>query len=193
MEEASKKINSYLTFELDQEVFAANVTNVINILEMTKITKVPKSPAYMKGVINLRGNVLPVIDTRLKFEMEAAEITKNTCILVLEVDIEGDHIQVGAIVDAVKEVIEIEPDDIKPPPSIGEKYKSEFITGVAEDNEGFIMIMDMNKVFSTADVVSLRETIEKTDQEKPGETQKEDHEESGNQKSEAKKQKKKEK
>ena len=83
------KTDSYLTFKLGEETFGANVSKVLNILEMTKITKVPKSPGYMKGVINLRGSVLPLIDTRIKFDMPETEYTANTCILVLDIDMNG--------------------------------------------------------------------------------------------------------
>ena len=102
------KINSYLTFKLGEEEFAAHVGKVLNILEMTKITEVPKSPDYMKGVINLRGSVLPVIDTRIKFGMTPTEYTPNTCIVVMDIDMDGDSIHVGALVDSVQAVLEIE-------------------------------------------------------------------------------------
>ena len=101
-------INSYLTFQLAGEFFALNVSRVINILEMCKITEVPKMPDYVKGVINLRGEVLPVIDTRLKFGMSEIEITKSTCILVLDVVVNNDSIKIGSLVDTVSEVIEID-------------------------------------------------------------------------------------
>ena len=98
--------DSYLSFKLGDEVFAAHVSKVLNILEMTKITKVPRAPEYMKGIINLRGIVLPVIDMRLKFGMTEAVFTSNTCIIVLELDFEGKVIHVGAMVDAVQEVLD---------------------------------------------------------------------------------------
>ncbi|OFZ03195.1 MAG: chemotaxis protein CheW, partial [Bacteroidetes bacterium RIFOXYC12_FULL_35_7] len=150
--------NSYLSFKLGEEIFAANVSKVLNILEMTKITKVPKAPEYMKGVINLRGTVLPVVDTRVKFSMSATEFTTNTCILVLDIDIESDSLHVGALVDAVQEVLEIEPHQILPPPNIGNKFRSEFINGMYKLNEEqFIMLLDMDKVFSVDDLLEIRE------------------------------------
>ena len=109
-QEEQKLLDSYLSFKLGDELFAANVAKVLNILEMVKITKVPKAPEYMKGVINLRGNVLPVIDTRTKFGMTPTEFTKNTCILVLDIIVDGEDIQVGALVDSVQEVLEITED-----------------------------------------------------------------------------------
>ncbi|NOQ24425.1 MAG: chemotaxis protein CheW [Bacteroidales bacterium] len=155
------KINSYLSFNLGEEEFAAHVGKVLNILEMTKITEVPRSPDYMKGVINLRGAVLPVIDTRIKFGMTPTVYTTNTCIVVMEVEMEGDMVQVGALVDSVQAVLELDEAQIQPPPSIGSKYKSEFIYGVAKVEENFIMLLDMEKVFSSDEIVSLKE---KTDE-----------------------------
>jgi len=153
-----KAINSYLSFKMGEEIFAANVSKVLNILEMTKVTKVPKAPEYMKGVINLRGTVLPVIDTRIKFGMSATEYTTNTCILVLDIEVDNESLHVGGLVDSVQEVLEIEPDEILPPPNIGSKYRSEFINGMYKLNdEQFIMLLDMDKVFSADDLVTLKE------------------------------------
>ena len=161
-EQNNIKLISYLTFKLGQETFAANVGKVLNILEMTKITEVPKAPDYMKGVINLRGTVLPVIDTKVKFGLGETEFTDNTCIVVMEIDMDGDTIHVGALVDSVQEVLEIEDDQIQPPPSIGSKYRSEFIEGMAKYNEEFIMILNMDKVFSLDELAALQD---KTPQE----------------------------
>ena len=149
-------LTSYLSFKLGDEIFAANVSKVLNILEMTKITKVPKAPDYMKGVINLRGAVLPLIDTRIKFGLSATEFTANTCILVLDITIGDETLQVGGLVDAVQEVLEIEPHQILPAPNIGNKYHSEFICGMYKaSEEQFIMILDMDKVFSADELVEV--------------------------------------
>jgi purine-binding chemotaxis protein CheW len=153
-------INSYLSFKLGDEVFAANVGKVLSILEMTKVTKVPQAPFYMKGVINLRGKVLPLVDLRLKFDLPASEATINTCILVLEVDMNGEPLQIGALVDEVLEVVELEYSDIQPPPSIGNKYKSVFIDGVAKEKEEFVMILNMDLIFSADEWSVLKENVE---------------------------------
>ena len=153
-------LTSYLSFKLGDEIFAANVSKVLNILELTKITKVPKAPDYMKGVINLRGTVLPVIDTRIKFGMTPTEFNVNTCILVLDIDIENESLHVGGLVDAVQEVLEIEPNQILPPPNIGSKYRSEFISGMYKLNEEqFIMILDMDKVFSAEELLTVKDNV----------------------------------
>jgi purine-binding chemotaxis protein CheW len=152
---ASEVINSFLSFRIGTEVFAANVKNVLNILEMTKITKVPKAPAYMKGVINLRGIVLPVIDSRIKFGIEETEFTSNTCIIVLELHVGAEPIMIGTIVDSVKEVLEIAESEILPPPSIGTNYRSDYLKGMAQSDDGFIMLLDAEKVFASEEIVDL--------------------------------------
>lgn len=159
--ETNITINSYLSFNLGEEEFAAHVGKVLNILEMTKITEVPKAPDYMKGVINLRGTVLPVVDIRIKFGMTPTEYTTNTCIVVMEVEMEGEMVKVGALVDSVQAVLELDEAQIQPPPSIGSKYKSEFIYGMAKVEEKFIMLLNMEKVFSSDEIISLKE---KTDE-----------------------------
>ncbi len=161
-EEKNIKINSYLSFKLGEEEFAAHASKVLNILEMTSITVVPRAPEYMRGVINLRGTVLPVIDTRVKFGMSPIEKTANTCIIVLDIELEGESVQVGALVDAVQAVLEIEKEDIMPAPSIGSRYRSEFIVGVASINEKFVMILDMDAIFSSDDLSSLISKTEET-------------------------------
>ena len=148
---------SYLSFKLGEEAFAASVAKVIEILEVPKITKVPKSPVYMRGVLNLRGSVLPVIDTRLKFGMPATIDTVNTCIMVLNIQMDKESFVLGALVDAVQEVFEISEDEIKPAPSIGSKYKSEFIEGMVKANEQFIMLLNLDKVFSSDELITLQE------------------------------------
>jgi purine-binding chemotaxis protein CheW len=165
MNETKKnKINSYLTFKLGNELFAANVSKVLNILEMTKVTKVPKAPIYMKGVINLRGAVLPLIDTRIKFDMPETEYTANTCILVLDIEMNGESVHVGALVDSVQEVLEIDDVNIQPPPSIGTRYKSEFMEGIVKVEEEFIMILNMDLIFSTDELSILKDAFQESNE-----------------------------
>ena len=142
---------------MDKETFAVNVLKVIEILEIPKITKVPKAPDFLIGVINLRGNVLPVIDARIKFGMESTEATVNTCIIVMNLEIEGEELILGSLVDAVDEVLDIDPGEIKGSPSIGSQYNPEFIEGVAKIGDDFVMILNIGKVFSTEDVKTLKD------------------------------------
>lgn len=155
-----QEVGSYLSFRLGEEEFASHVSKVLNILELTRITEVPKAPSFMKGVINLRGMVLPVIDTRLKFGMTATEYTDKTCIVVMELEMDSENVFVGALVDEVVAVLEIEEKHVEPPPSIGSKYKSEFIYGMAKSDDKFIMLLDMEKVFSDMEIIQLKENFE---------------------------------
>jgi purine-binding chemotaxis protein CheW len=161
METKKEESNSYLTFKLGEEEFGAHVSQVLNILEMTKITEVPKSPDYMKGVINLRGMVLPVIDTRIKFGMPETAYTNNTCIIVMDLNMDKETIHIGAIVDEVVSVTEIENSSIEPPPSIGNKYKSDFIYGMAKVDDKFIMLLDMQKVLDSEEIANISEASQK--------------------------------
>ncbi|MBN1990793.1 MAG: chemotaxis protein CheW [Bacteroidales bacterium] len=162
-QENLSRINSYLSFKLGEEEFAAHVGKVLNILEMTKITEVPKAPEYMKGVINLRGTVLPVIDTRIKFGMAPTVYTTNTCIIVLDIEMDGESIHVGALVDSVQAVLELDENTLLPAPSIGSKYKSEFIEGVANIDDRFIMILNMDSVFSSDELSSMKDKAVETE------------------------------
>lgn len=154
-------LSSYLTFRLGDELFAANVGKVLEILEVPKVTKVPRSPDYMRGVINLRGSVLPVIDTRTKFGLPPTEDTVNTCVLVMRVTIEGQNMTIGATVDSVQEVMEIENEHIQATPSIGSRYKSEFLDGMVKINEQFIMILNLDLVFSSGEATILQDLVGK--------------------------------
>lgn len=160
MEQQTLTSHSYLTFRLGDETFAASVNHVLEILELSKITKVPRAPHFMRGVINLRGNVLPVIDTRIKFGLDKADDTVNTCILVMNLESEKQKIMLGALVDAVQEVREIEQSSIQPAPSIGSKYRSEFIEGMVKVNDQFVMILNLALVFTTDEVTIIQETTE---------------------------------
>lgn len=146
---------SYLTFKLDDELFAINVSKVLEILEMKPITKVPKSPSFMKGVINLRGNILPVIDTRNKFCMPQENFTIDTCIIVLSINTGNDSLLVGAIVDSVQKVIDIPEESIQASVSIGAIYREDFISGIGKIDEDFIMILNIDKVFSTEEILVM--------------------------------------
>ncbi|MCE5242279.1 MAG: chemotaxis protein CheW, partial [Desulfobacteraceae bacterium] len=117
----------YLTFRLDREVFALEISKVREVLDFTNITKVPQTPDFMLGVINLRGSVVPVVDMRLKFGMSATETTVNTCIVIVEIELDGEKTILGALADSVQEVIDLEADQIEPPPRIGTRLKTQFI------------------------------------------------------------------
>lgn len=138
----------YLTFKLDDEIFALDIGKVREVLDFTAVTKVPRTPDFMRGVINLRGSVVPVVDMRLKFGMSVTEKTVNTCIIIVEIDLDGDGTVLGALADSVQEVVDLEPDRIEPPPRIGTRLKTEFIKGMGKRGDNFIIILDIDKVFS---------------------------------------------
>jgi purine-binding chemotaxis protein CheW len=146
----------YLTFKLDEEIFALDVAKVREILDFTTVTKVPQTPDFMRGVINLRGSVVPVMDLRLKFAMSATEKTVNTCVIVAELVVEGETLVLGVLADSVQEVIDMEPELIEPAPRIGTKLNTEFILGMGKHNEQFMMILDIDKVFSEGEKAAIR-------------------------------------
>ncbi|MFZ5941675.1 MAG: chemotaxis protein CheW [Bacteroidota bacterium] len=156
------KIQTYLSFKMSEEVFAINVSKVMNILEMQHITRVPKTLPYMKGVINLRGTVLPVVDLRVKFGLPEKEFTVDTSIIVLNIEKEGDPLMLGILVDSVREVLEFKDEDIAPSPTIGTKYNSGFIQGMYRIDDRFIMILDIDKVFSVDDILEVKDYMTHT-------------------------------
>ncbi len=139
----------YLTFTLDGEAYATEITKVREVLEYTDITRVPRTPEYMQGVINLRGNVVPVIDLRLQFGMESGKITVDTCIIIIEVTINDQSIVLGALADSVLEVIDLRSDQLESAPTLGTRVNNEFIQAMGKTSEGrFIIMLNMDKVFS---------------------------------------------
>jgi purine-binding chemotaxis protein CheW len=145
----------YLTFKLGEEVFAIDVAKVREVLDFTAITKVPRTPDFMSGVINLRGNVVPVVDLRLCFEMSKTQKTVNTCIVVVEVLLDGESTIIGALADSVEEVIDLEPGQIQPAPKIGTQIRTDFIQGMGKRDDQFIMILDIDRVFSTEELSAI--------------------------------------
>lgn len=161
-EKAIESLQSFLSFKLGDENFAIHVMKIMEILEVPKITKVPHAPNFLKGVINLRGAVLPVIDGRIKFGMTPIEFTINTCILVLKIAVNDENVMVGALVDSVSEVFEIEESKIQPSPSIGTKYRADFIQGMIKENDRFMMLLNIDNVFSSSELESITESKETT-------------------------------
>jgi purine-binding chemotaxis protein CheW len=150
--DSSTDIKSYLTFRLGEEVYACHVNKLLSILEIPNITEVPGSPKYMKGIIDLRGKVLPLIDTKVKLSMPPVEFTKDTCIVVMDINFENDSLLIGILVDAVLEVMEFDSDKILPPPNLGKKYQSKFIYGIVKKDDKFIMMLDIDMLFSIDEI-----------------------------------------
>ncbi len=147
----------YLAFKLGSEVYAVDVAKVREILDYPPITKVPRTPEFMRGVINLRGSVVPVVDMRLKFGMSMTEKSVNTCIVVVEALVENELTTIGALADSVQEVVELDPSSIEPPPKIGSRLKVEFLKGMGKIGENFLMILDIDKVFSSSEMMMVKE------------------------------------
>ena len=162
----SVETQSFLSFKLENESFTIPVMKIMEILEVPKITRVPQAPNFLVGVINLRGAVLPVIDTRIKFGMSPIEYTINTCILVVSVMSNDELIQVGALVDSVSEVFEFSTDKIKPAPTIATRYRADYIQGMIQEDDHFIMVLDIDKVFSSNDLESISEFRDTQKEEK---------------------------
>lgn len=154
-EVALNETNQYLTFKLDGEIFALAIGKVREVLDFTTVTKVPKTPEYMPGVINLRGSVVPVMDLRLKLGMTRTEKTVNTCIIIVEIDIEGEVTVLGALADSVQEVLDLDEDQLEPPPRIGTKLRIDFIKGMGKHGEEFIITLDIDKVFTSEDIAGV--------------------------------------
>jgi purine-binding chemotaxis protein CheW len=146
----------YLTYKLGDEVFALDITKVREVLDFTTITKVPRTPEFMRGVINLRGSVVPVVDLRLKFGMAKTEKTVNTCIIITEVTVDGETTVLGALADSVQEVLDLASDHIEPAPRIGTKLRTEFIKGMGKQNDRFVIILDIDKVFSAEEMAMVQ-------------------------------------
>ncbi len=146
----------YLTFKLEDEIFAIDVSQVREVLDITTITKVPQTPDFMRGVINVRGSVVPVVDMRRKFGMPPVDNTTDTRIVVMEVTMDGETIILGAQADAVKEVIELEPGDIEPPPRLGTRWRTDLIKGIGKRNDIFMLLLDVDRLFSSDELAVVQ-------------------------------------
>ena len=154
--------SQYLAFKLEEEVFAFDISKVREVLEFDAVTKVPQTPEMMKGVINLRGSVVPVVDMRIKFGMGATEKTVNTVIIIIEIDLDEESTMIGALVDSVKEVMDLDSGHIEPPPNIGTQLNTEFIKGMGKQNGEFIIILDIERIFSSEELELVQQAGQQT-------------------------------
>ncbi|MHB8843853.1 MAG: chemotaxis protein CheW [Nitrospirota bacterium] len=156
---ATVSMQQYLTFLLGDETFSLDIAKVREVLDYTLITPVPRMPEYLQGVINLRGNVVPVVDLRLLFGMPPTSVSVNTCIIITEVLVNNEPVELGLLADAVQEVLDLDPEVIKPAPRIGTKLDNRFIKGMGRQGERFLIILDIDRVFS-ADEQELAHAME---------------------------------
>ena len=154
--------STYLTFVLGKEYFAVCVDEVLEVLQHQQITSVPKTPDHILGIINFRGDILPVVDTRIKFNLSTQDENQRSIIIVFDIAGEDQRIQIAATADAVKDVIEVEPDEIKPVPEMGISYNAKFISGAIRRNDTFIMMLNIEKVFSISDLAMVQQLTDTT-------------------------------
>lgn len=150
-------VTQYLSFTLDDEVFAVDVARVREILEYKGTTRIPQVPSYLRGVINLRGSVVPVVDLRLLFGLSATQRSINTCVIVLEVKVGGDTVIAGALADSVREVLELDPNEIEAAPRLGSHLNTEFIEGMGKRNDQFLMLLNIDRVFGCEAMDAIRQ------------------------------------
>jgi purine-binding chemotaxis protein CheW len=153
MEEREGK---YLTFTLADEEYGIGILKIKEIIGMMPVTTVPQTPKFVKGVINLRGKVIPVIDLRLKFEMESIDYTERTCIIVVEIDGTGENVEIGTVVDSVSEVLSIKGEDIEDTPEFGTKLETNYILGMAKMEGGVKILLDIDRVLNSEEISVLK-------------------------------------
>jgi purine-binding chemotaxis protein CheW len=145
----------YLTFGLGTETFAIGIMAIKEIIEYASLTEVPMMPAYVRGVINLRGSVVPVLDLPVRFGKASSEVTKRTCIVIIDVMLGSDRHVLGLVVDAVNAVLDIPQSDIEPPPAFGASIRTEFIRGMVKINSKFVIVIDVDHVLAADEVQAL--------------------------------------
>lgn len=153
---ATAKAGKYLTFQLGKEVYGLEILRVQEIIGMMSVTHVPKTPGFVRGVINLRGKIIPVVDLRLKFGLESLADTERTCIVVVQVGWAGASVIMGLIVDEVSEVMSVSGDRIEAPPSFGRGVDTEFLMGMGKVGQKVVMLLDVDKVFSTGELAQVQ-------------------------------------
>lgn len=150
-----EQVGQYLTFLVAKESFAINILDVKEIIEIANITRVPLTPEYIHGVINLRGNVVPVIDLSARLKSHCAEVSKRSCIVLVEVSVGDGNQLIGMLVDEVREILEISPGNIQPAPDFGTDIRTDFIQAMARVDEIFIILLAINKVLSMEELSQL--------------------------------------
>lgn len=151
-------VHQYLTFRLHGDLYAFGILNVKEILEYGRLTRVPMMPDFIQGVINLRGEVVPVVNLARRFDMDNPTITKRTCIVIIEIKNDDKPQDLGVMVDSVSEVLDIQPQDIRPAPSFGARIRTDFIQGMGKLGEDFIIILAEGKVLSIEELALLEDT-----------------------------------
>jgi purine-binding chemotaxis protein CheW len=144
----------YLTFYLAGEEYAIGILCVKEILEYDTLTKVPQTPPWIRGVINLRGSVVPVVDLAAKFGLPAGAITKRTCIVIVEANLDETRVVMGVLADAVSQVMDLAPEDIEPPPTFGTRVRVDYLQGMGKVGKKFVLLLDVDRVLSATELLS---------------------------------------
>ena len=160
--ETIKEISQYLTFNLEDDIYALGVADVREVmeLELNHVTKIPRTPDYLRGVINVRGSVVPVIDMRIKFNMEKQETTIDSCIIIIEIPLNGKTTILGILADSVHEVIDLAPEQIEAAPEIGNQLRTEFIAGIGKKDDRFIIILKIDKILTSEELEDVNITAD---------------------------------
>jgi purine-binding chemotaxis protein CheW len=155
----SKQSNQFLTFYLAEEEYAVTILKVTEILECAVLTKVPGTPVWIRGVLNLRGAVVPVVDLAVKFGLPPTAITRRTCVIMVELEHEGERLILGVMADAVNQVVELGAEAIQPPPSFGPKVRVDCIQGMGDSNGRFIVLLDIDRVLSSSEILAATTSV----------------------------------
>jgi len=159
----------YLTFLLANEEYAIGILKVKEIIEYDTVTTVPKTPKWVRGVINLRGAVVPVVDLAIKFGLELTPVTKTTCIVIVETQFESQDTTIGVIVDAVSQVMELATEDLQPVPEFGTRVKVDYLLGMAQLGKKFALLLDVDRVLSTDELLHLNGVASSAEEEQAAE------------------------
>lgn len=149
--------SKFLTFTLADEEYGIGILKIKEIIGMMPITSVPQTPDFVKGVLNLRGKVIPVLDLRIRFSIPPLDYTERTCIIVVEVEVKSGMITMGIVVDSVSEVLPIKPEDIENTPSFGTKVDTTYLLGIAKTDDGVKILLDIDKILSNQELEILQE------------------------------------
>ncbi|HEX8394418.1 MAG TPA: chemotaxis protein CheW [Longimicrobium sp.] len=153
-------VQQYLTFRMAGEEYAISILRVREIIQLDAITRVPSAPAWIRGVVNLRGGVVPVVDLAVKFGMEASGLTRWTCLVIVEAEYGGERMVTGLLADTVSQVMELAEDDIEPPLSFGTRIGGEYLLGMARQGNRFALLLDIDRILSMDDAHHAREAVE---------------------------------
>ncbi len=162
--ELAEDVGQYLTFRLSDEMFGIGIMCIKEIIEYGQITEVPMMPQFVRGVINLRGRVVPVIDLKARFGREATDIGKRTCIVIVEIDVQGDSQDIGVVVDAVSEVLAIADGDIEQAPTFGAHLRPDFISGMGKRDDAFVILLNIDKVLSMEELAAVVNQLDSSNQ-----------------------------